>query len=492
VVVAERLSAIDGSFLRVESPSAHMHVAWSATFRVPAGEPQPTLARLRRHIAGRLARVPRFRCRLAWAPPGMGEPFWVEDPDFAIANHVLPLGTLGLELDDRRFALLCDSVLSAPLDRSRPLWEIRLAPSLGDGRCGIVVKIHHALVDGRSAVEVAQLLFDVEPNGVADLPVPWEAPPAPGATRLAARAVALGAGESLRAARGAARMAGEPRAAASRIAGTLRRAALAAGEDLLRPAPASALNARIGPRRTLVRHSVDLDQVRYVKRVAGATVNDVCLALAAGALRELARSRGEEPGPLKAMVPVNVRAHSESGSLGNRISFAFVGLPLELSSGRARLARIREATAACKRDGRPAGRETVLGALGRLPDPLRGVAARAVASPRLFNLTISNIPGPDVALYMLGAELVEAHPVVPITQSHALSIGIFGYRGRLHFGFYADPHAFPDVRGLPEAFDAALRELLLPPGVQRKRARSRRGRALSSPSRTDLALAGPR
>ena len=180
VRMAERLSPIDGSFLRVESPSAHMHVAWSATFRLPEGQPRPTLTRLRRHIAARLERVPRFRCRLAWPPPGMGEPFWVEDPDFDVGNHVLPLGTLGLELDDHRFALLCDSVLSSPLDRRRPLWEIRLAPRFADGRCGLVAKIHHALVDGRSAVEVAQLLFDVEPHGAAELPVPWEAPPDPG------------------------------------------------------------------------------------------------------------------------------------------------------------------------------------------------------------------------------------------------------------------------------------------------------------------------
>ena len=345
----------------------------------------------------------------------------------------------------------------------------------------MVAKIHHALVDGRSAVEVAQLLFDVEPNGVAELPTPWEAPPAPGATRLAARAVALGAGESLRAARGAARMAGEPRAAASRIAGTLRRAALAAGEDLLRPAPASALNARIGPRRTLVRHSVELDDVRRIKRAADATVNDVCLALAAGALRRLALARGEEPRPLKAMVPVNVRLDADSQALGNRISFAFVELPLELTTDRGRLARIRRSTAAFKRDGRPEGAQAVLGALGLLPDPLRGLAARAVASPRLFNLTISNVPGPDFPLYMLGAELIEAHPVVPIAQGHALSMGIFGYLGRLHFGFYADPHAFPEARELPDAFDSALRELLLPPGVQRRRGRSK-GRPLSSPS----------
>jgi diacylglycerol O-acyltransferase / wax synthase len=467
-----------------------MHVAWSATFRVAPGEQRPSLTRLRRHIAGRLARVPRFRCRLGWPPPGMGEPFWVEDPSFDVANHVMPLGTLGQELDDRRFGMLCDSVLSAPLDRRRPLWEIRLAPAFADGRCGIVAKIHHALVDGRSAVEVAQLLFDVEANPAAELPVRWEAPPAPGSTRLAARAVALGAEESLRAARGAARMAGRPRTAVSRLAGTLRQAALAAGEDLLRPAPASALNARIGPRRTLVRHSVSFGHVREVKRAHGGTVNDVCLALASGALRQLALARAQRPEPLKAMVPVSVRGAGEVESLGNRISFAFVPLPLDVASGRARLARIKRLTAELKRDGRPAGAETVLNALGMLPDPLRGVAARAVASPRLFNLTISNVPGPSFPLYMLGAELIEAHPVVPIAQRHALSIGIFSYRERLQFGFYADPQAFEQVCDLPAAFDAALRELLLPPGVQRKRARPR-GRALSSSSAAAAAAASP-
>jgi WS/DGAT/MGAT family acyltransferase len=280
----------------------------------------------------------------------------------------------------------------------------------------------------------------------------------------------MGAGDALRVARGA-----------PRIAGTLRRAALAAGEDLLRPAPASALNPKIGPRRTLVRHSVSLDDVRSVKRRAGATVNDVCLALAAGALRELTLARGEEPRPLKAMVPVDVRLDPEAQALGNRISFAFVPLPLDIRRGRARLARIRYATAEFKRDRRPEGHAATLGALSMLPDPLRGLAARAVASPRLFNLTISNVPGPDFPLYMLGAELIEAHPVVPIAQRHALSMGIFGYCGRLNFGFYADPHALPEARELPGAFDAALRELLLPPGVPRKRGRSRR-RPLSSPS----------
>ncbi len=458
--MAERLSAIDGSFLRVESASAHMHVAWAATFRVSSGSATPTLPRLRRHISGRLARVPRFRRRLAYPPPGMGEPFWVDDPDFDVARHVLALGTLGQELDDHRFELLCDSVLSSQLDRGRALWEIRLAPRLSGGRCAIVAKIHHALVDGRSAVEVAQLLFDIDPNGVAELPAPWRPKPAPGQARLAAAAVARGAGESLRAARSAARLAGEPRAAVPRIAGTLRRAALAAGEDLLRPAPSSVLNGRIGPRRVLVRHAVDLDRVRAAKVAEDATVNDVCLAVVAGGLRRLAVQRGDEPRPLKAMVPVDVRADGHAEALGNRISFAFVDLPLDATTARARLRRIRRATAAFKRDGKPAGRETVLAALGLLPDPLRGVAARTVAGPRAYNLTISNVPGPDVPLYMLGAELVEAYPVVPIAQGHALSIGIFGYGGRLHFGLYADPAAFAQVHELPSAMNVALGELV--------------------------------
>ena len=482
----ERLSAMDGSFLRMETANAHMHVAWSAVFRVTPEWPRPTLARLRRHIAGRLDNVPRFRRRLAYPLPGMGEPSWVDDPDFDVSRHVTELGIANVELDDRRFAYLCDRVLGEPLPRDRPLWEIRLAPRLGDDRCAIVAKIHHALVDGRSALEVAMLLFDTEPDAAAGLPVRWEAPRPPGATRLAAGALAAGASESLRAAGSAVRMAGEPRAAATRMAGTLRRAALAAGEDLLRPAPSSVLNQRIGPRRTLVRHSVPVADVVAVKHRVGVTLNDVVLAVAAGGLRRLALARGEQPRPLKAMVPVNLRAGEPiAESLGNRISFAFVDLPLDESTPERRLARLHTATAAFKRGGKPAGAEAVLGALGLLPDALRGVAARAVSSPRVYNLTISNVPGPRFPLYMLGAELIESHPVVPIAEGHALSIGVFTYMDDLHFGLYADPDAFPQVADLPSALDASLRELLLPRAAKRRRGRPpARGRPLASPART--------
>ena len=455
--MAERLSAFDGSFLRVETANAHMHVAWSAIFRVDPGRPRPSLARLRRHIGARLELVPRFRTRLAYPPRGMGEPFWVDDPEFDVSRHVVELGMPNAQLDDRRFAFLCDRVLSEPLPRDRPLWEIRLAPRLRGGRCGIIARVHHALVDGKSALEVALLLFDTDPDEAPGIPAPWEARPTPGSARLAAGAIASGAGESLRAARSVVRLVGEPRSSASRLAGTLRRAALAAGEDLLRPAPSSALNARIGPHRRLVRHSVPIDDALSAKQRLGVTLNDVCLAMTTGALRRLALARGESPSPLKAMVPVNVRDAGDDGSLGNRISFTFIDLPLDLASPQRRLARLHTATAAFKRGGKPAGAEAVLGALGLLPDPLRNVAARTVASPRVYNLTISNIPGPRVPLYMLGAELLESHPVVPIAEGHALSIGIFSYCDTLSFGLYADPEAFPQVDDLPQNLDTSLR-----------------------------------
>lgn len=177
------------------------------------------------------------------------------------------------------------------------------------------------------------------------------------------------------------------------------------------------------------------------------------------------------------MVPVNLRMDDEAQALGDRISMACVSLPLDLALPRAQFARIRRSTQAFKRDGRPAGAEAVLGGIGLLPNALRGVAARAIASPRAYNLTISNIPGPDVPLYMLGAELIEAHPVVPMADGHALAIGIFGYRDRLHFGFHADPEAFAQVTELPSALSSSLSRLLLSPRVQTRRGRPQ-GRSL--------------
>jgi WS/DGAT/MGAT family acyltransferase len=455
-----RLTSLDGSFLRLETPNAHMHVAWSGLFEPHPDLPRPTVEALREKVAARLDRVPRFRQRLAFPPMRLAEPSWVDDPGFAVANHVTAPGDPGAALTLARFCQLTDSALSEPLDRGHPLWQVQLVPRLEDGRAGLIFKMHHALVDGRSAVELALLLFDLTPDPGPEPPSRWTPAPPPSAARLALDAFYSNTLEPLRAARGVGRLAARPGEVG--FTGTLRRAALAFEQDLLRSAPDSYLNRPIGPRRVLVRHRARMSDVVDAKRRAGATVNDVCLAAVAGALRELARLRGEPAQPLKAMVPVSVRADDQQRDLGNRITFAFVELPVATRSRAARLTHVRRETASFKQSGRAAGTGAMLGALGLLPDPVKNRAARLASSPRVFNLTVSNIPGPRYPLFMLGAELNEAYPVVPIAEQHALAIGMFSYRDDMFFGLYADPHALPEVHALPKLLEAEIVALARP------------------------------
>jgi WS/DGAT/MGAT family acyltransferase len=464
-----RLTSLDGSFLRVETPNAYMHVAWCGLFEPHPELPRPSVDALRAKVAARLGRVPRFRQRLAFPPLRLAEPSWVDDPSFDVAMHVTALGEPHPPVTHARFRELTDIALSRPLDRARPLWQLELVPLLVDGRAGLIFKMHHALVDGKSAVELALLLFDLAPDPDPEPSSSWTPAPPPSAARLALDAFANGALEPLRAARGVGRLAARPGEVG--ITGTLRRAALAFEQDLLRSAPESYLNARIGPQRVLVRHRARMSDVVAAKHRAGVTVNDVCLAAVTGALRGLARLRNETPRPLKAMVPVSVRADTQRQDMGNRISFAFVQLPVATRSRAGRLEQIHRETAAFKDSGRAAGTGAVLGALGLMPDLVKNRAARLASSSRVFNLTVSNIPGPRVPVYMLGAELSEAYPVVPIAEQHALSIGMFSYRDHMFFGLYSDPQTLPEVRELPALLNAELLALARPPRRRARRSR---------------------
>ncbi|HEV3228018.1 MAG TPA: wax ester/triacylglycerol synthase family O-acyltransferase [Solirubrobacteraceae bacterium] len=458
-MASDRLSALDGSFLRLESAAAHMHVGSRGVFRPSPGRPRPTLDMLRASIEGRLRYAPRFRQRLAFPPAGLGEPFWVDDEHFDLRFHVRRLGDPYQPVSYARFCELVDQELSRPLDRRRPLWEVHLVPRLDDGRVGLAMKMHHAMVDGIAGVQLALLVFHASADAEPEAPDQWSPRRAPGDAELALRAVADSATESLRAARGIAGLAGSPVSGGTRIAGSLRRAALAVGDDLLRAAPPAYLNRAIGPQRTLVGARLPLDRVLAIKRHAQVTHNDVCLALVTGALRDLARRRGETPQPMRAMVPVSVRADTEDGVPGNRISFAFVDLPLDMSAPGAQLRSVHEQTTAFKRSERPAGTESVLSALRFAPSPVKTLAARLAGSARAYNLTVSNVPGPRTPIYMLGAELEETYPVVPLSEDHTLSVGIFTYADGLHFGLYAEPEALPEVTALPAALKRALRDL---------------------------------
>ncbi|MCW3014240.1 MAG: wax ester/triacylglycerol synthase family O-acyltransferase [Solirubrobacterales bacterium] len=455
-----RLSPLDSSFLRVESPTAHMHVGWKGIFAPRPDGRTVTIGELRQTIAGRLRHAQRFRQRLAFPPAGLGEPVWVDDERFAVEHHVVAMSEAHELLPRARFDDLADLCLSRPLERDRALWRIELAPVLDDGTVGMVMKVHHAMVDGKSAVELALLLLDAAAD--AELPVTddgWTPAAAPGGRRLALEAIADAGGESLRAVRTAARMAGSPRNSV-RIADTLRRAALAVSEDVLRPAPSSYVNVAIGPRRTLVHHTAPLAPLLAARAaVKGATLNDVALTVVAGALRELSMRADRIPEAMKVMVPVSTRTAEQTTDLGNRISFVFIELPVHLYRPADRLAEIQRATARFKAEERASGGEALLGALGMLPDPLRDAAAKLAASPRMYNLTISNVPGPRFPVYLRGCELLEAAPVIPLPDGHALSVGVFTYRDQLTFAGYADPSALPDIGHLPAALATAIAQL---------------------------------
>jgi WS/DGAT/MGAT family acyltransferase len=455
----QRLSALDGSLLRLESPQSHMHVGFSAVFAAPSGRPRPSVEALRERAAGRLHEVPWCRWRLAPAPLGLSEPSWIDDDEFDLGAHILALTGPDDPVSDSRFEELRSTVLSTPLDRARPLWQIFLIPRLDDGRVGMVGKIHHALVDGLAALQIVNLILDPEPDVASQPAVAWQPQGRPGRVGWALDAVTQTFADGVGALRaGAASATHPPSTVASAVRGA-RRVVVAAAEEILSPAPPSALNVPIGARRTLVGHHASRDELKAARR-GGGTLNDVGLAAVAGAVRALLQHDGEPPPPepLKAMVPVSMRRLGDT-SAGNQISMITIPLPVHLDSAGARLDWVRVQTKLLKQTDRPIGTQNLYQAAGLLPTPLRSRAAKAMATPRQFNLTVSQSPAPRGSLYLLGCELEEVYSVVPIAQGHALAIGMVRYRQELFFGCYADPDALPEVHRLPALIAAELQEL---------------------------------
>ena len=442
-----RLSALDASFLAVETATAHMHVGWAAVFDPPE-DARPGFEELRDHIGARLPRAPRYRQMLRNVPFGLNAPIWVDDPAFDLARHVLPVRT-------SRFSDAVDESMSEPLPKDRPLWQIRIADRLEDGRIGVIGKSHHCMVDGIAAVELATLLVDPEPEPEPPEPDRWSPHPAPGDRELMVGAVLDRIRTELHLASIPARLARAP-GRALEATGRATRAA-AAVLDAARPArPTRQLNPPISPRRRLGRLARPIEDLMEIRRAFGVKLNDVVLAVSCGGIREFLRGRGVHPIRLKTMVPVNVRSDSEIEDLGNRISFMFVDLPCDEPDPARRLREIHDATTARKRAGGPEGADDVMRSIGFAPTSIQRLVSRLVASPRAFNVTVSNIPGPRGRLYMCRCPLVEAYPVVPIADRHALSIGVTTVGDAAFFGLYVDPDALPEVEELSRHIDDSI------------------------------------
>lgn len=446
-----RLSGLDASFLTVETSTAHMHVGWVAAFSAPAQGALPSFAELSSHIERRLPRAPRYRQKLALVPLGLHAPEWIDDEAFSIERHVYeaPGPLRGL----------VDEVMSTPLRRDRPLWEMWICREPDDERLTLIGKAHHCMVDGIAAVELGSLLLDSAPEPAAYEPDDWRPTPKPGMRRLLWRSGRDLLGEQLKLLRLPLRITTSPARAVQETASDAVRMTRAISHSLLQSAPSSMLNISLSPLRKLAWAERPLDDLRTVKRVYGTTVNDVMLAAVAGGIRAYLSEHGEQPIPLKAMVPVNVR--SPNDVLGNHISFVFAELPCQEPDPVGRLYRVHATMSARKRCHEPEGADLALKAAEHTPTPVQHALSRMLASPRTFNLVVSNIPGPAGGpLYMRGCELRAIYPVVPLADRHSVSIGMTTVCDRACFGVYADRKALPDADALARDIDEAIGELL--------------------------------
>jgi diacylglycerol O-acyltransferase len=451
-VSGDRLTALDASFLEVESPTAHMHVGWAALFSPPRGGPAPGFDELRSHIESRLSRAPRYRQKLAGIPLGANDPVWIDDEQFDLTSHVI-------RTTDSEWGELVDKAMSAPLERSRPLWELWIADRLPDGRIGVIGKAHHCMVDGLAAVELAALLLDETPKAPDPGPQTWRAEKSPGGVRLLLEGVTGRLGEVSEIARLPIELLRHPRRAFGLVGKGLQvfRAASRSAEPA---ASSTVFNEPNSPRRHLASVRRPLEDLQRIKRRFDATINDVVLAVAAGGTRSFLVGQGETPVKLKAMVPVSIRGANKPGELGNQISFIFVGLPCDEPDPVRRLQDVRGSMSDRKQRGEPEGAGAMLKLLGYAPHTLQHAISRLMANQRTFNLTVSNIPGPREPLYMLGCELEEVYPVVPIPDEHAVSIGLTTIKDQAFFGVYSDCQSLPDAdllaRGIGESIDELL------------------------------------
>jgi diacylglycerol O-acyltransferase len=467
----DRLSAVDASFLAQETPTSHMHVGGAMIFEGPP----PRYEELLDGIRARLHLVPRYRQKLAFPPLETGRPLWVDDPNFNLVYHVrhTALPAPGSEAQLRALAA---RIHSQQLDRARPLWETWLVQGLEGNRFALISKTHHALVDGISGVDLATVMFDVTP--VPDpAPVegePWEPQPEPSPIALAARGL-----------KGVARfpfeLAGRTLAAATHPAATLdaaRDAAEGIGEVAwagLNPAPETPLNVPIGPHRRLSFVRGDLADFKRIKDALGGTVNDVVLAVAAGGLRTWLRSRGvrTEGLELRALVPVSVRTREQRHQLGNRLVAMRGPLPVYVEDPVARLTVVREAMEGLKVSKQAVGAEVLTSLEALAPPTILAQASRLNFSTRLFNLLVTNVPGPQLPLYMSGRELQDLFPIAFLPRNHALAVAVMSYNGRMDFGLLGDYDAMPDLDAVGDAFRAALEELLAAAGEPERPRRAR-------------------
>ncbi|MEA2271806.1 MAG: diacylglycerol O-acyltransferase / wax synthase [Solirubrobacteraceae bacterium] len=465
----DRLTALDTTFLHLEAGPTHMHVGSVMVFEGPA----PPYDDFLDHVLGRLHLVPRYRQRLAEVPFGQGRPVWVDDPHFNPAYH-LRHTALPAPGGEDQLKRLVGRLFSQRLDRSKPLWEVWLAEGIEGGRFALLAKTHHALVDGVSGVDITTVLFDHarDPAPVGPPAREWVARPLPSSATLLSQSLLERATVPNEVLRGARALWRAPR----EIATNFQEAVMGVGATLgagFNAAPDSPLNVPIGPHRRFTWVDADLDRFKAIKNALGGTVNDVVLTAVSGALGNWLRSQGHDTQGLvlRAMVPVSVRADVERGALGNKVATMWAPLPVGIEDPTDAFREVHEAMAGLKESGQAVGAQVLTQLADFAPATILSQAARLQARQRFFNLVVTNVPGPQDPLYMLGRRILALYPQVPLAKNQALGVAVISYAGNLGFGLLGDYDALPDLETIAGHLESAIDDLAVAAGMPRGSAR---------------------
>ena len=454
--VGQRMSALDASFLYLDRPETPMHVGGILVFDAPGFTYDELLAR----VSARISMIPRYRQRVREVPLRISRPMWVDDEDFDLEYHVRRTSVARpggrAQLDE-----LAARLFSRPLDHERPLWEMYLIEGLENDRVAIVTKTHQAMIDGLGTVDIEQVILDREPGGVADTVDAWEPRQEPSSLDLVTRAIS----ENLTTPALAWDVVRTNVADVSHLAGALGSRAWEIATTAVRMARTvhpTPLNVEIGAQRRIATADYRLEALKDIRRAFGVTVNDVALAVIAGALRSWLMTRGAPVtgnAQVRAMVPISTRR--DDPNTQNNVSAFLVDLPVGEPDPVVRLRRIAFELAQLKDVGQLLAADAIISAAGFGPPTLHALGARLGANltKRVYNLVITNAPGPQHALYLGNARMVASYPFVPLTQNQALGVGFTSYDGGIFLALTADREAMPDLDELMSCLADSLAEL---------------------------------
>lgn len=460
----EPLSYLDASFLALESPTSHMHVAGVAIFDsapLKADTGGIDIDSIRAHIRSKLRYIPRYRQRLDWVPFDR-RPVWIDDDRFDFDYHVRHT-SLPRPGSEEQLKELAGRIVSTKLDRARPLWELWVVEGMSGDRFAIIAKIHHCMIDGVSGVDLTTILLNVVPDGTIEDADDWVPRPSPTPTQLAVAETARFTRRVIDGLTNFGEMVRDGKLITDRAVNRSAAAVNSLRSGWLTPSVRTPINPDLGPNRRFDWTDMPLDDIKQIKNALGGSVNDVILAIAAGAVRKfLIENRDYDPSrsDFRVMNPVSTRSNDQRGQMGNQVAMWLIELPIGEPDAMARYESIKKTTLNLKKTDQALGAATIVELSSGTPITLLSLANRVVGSKiRPFNMTVTNIPGPQFPMYLLESQMIGNYPMVPLWSQHGMGVALFSYNKRLLWGIQADYDTLPDSNAFVSALHSAFREL---------------------------------